>query len=443
MILKYADGVDPFRGEVIGGVYQRYAAGEQMMSTKKNDRYPYALQWQRASTLIGLTRYWRMLSSAEQTAWNDFAATYPQPTQWNPARYLNGYNLFCRWNFFNRLVNGQATAILTTPDMSTVADTNLSFTITNTGSNLVIDFSWSRSGEDIWCAIFMSRVVSSGVNYIASQPRFIGSISNSSGFEYKYGLLYNRYCFTGGNTISRNSVWNVPTAAQWVTLQTFFGGSTVAGGPLKETGLNFWATPNTGATNSSGFNGRGTGRRSGTTGAVFGELNTYCRFWTLDIASSNYQLINSTATFSHATTSGVFKFGYPVRLVKTAAGVPNYTIGSYTGNDGKIYPTCVYNGLEFILHDLCETLDRSLNSIPDVPIAANWLALVTPGLCAYNNDWSNAFVNTPSSYDITQSYFNFFGRLPQAGDKVLINVIKFNKISGQFLPEQKFFQDVL
>jgi hypothetical protein len=36
-----------------------------------------------------------------------------------------------------------------------------------------------------------------------------------------------------------------------------------------------------------------------------------------------------------------------------------------------------------------------------------------------------------------------FGRLPVAGEKVLIKVIKFNKISGQFLPEQNFFIDVL
>jgi uncharacterized protein (TIGR02145 family) len=44
----------------------------------------------------------------------------------------------------------------------------------------------------------------------------------------------------------------MPSDAEWGTLETFLGGSSVAGGALKSTS-GLWKSPNTGATNSSGF----------------------------------------------------------------------------------------------------------------------------------------------------------------------------------------------
>ena len=47
--------------------------------------------------------------------------------------------------------------------------------------------------------------------------------------------------------------WHLPTNAEWDTLITYLGGTGVAGGKMKEAGLSHWSSPNTGATNSSGF----------------------------------------------------------------------------------------------------------------------------------------------------------------------------------------------
>ena len=67
--------------------------------------------------------------------------------------------------------------------------------------------------------------------------------------------------------------WHVPSSNSWGTLANNLGGGSVSGGKLKETGTAHWASPNTGATNSSGFTGLPGGYKSITGGFI--SLNTY------------------------------------------------------------------------------------------------------------------------------------------------------------------------
>ncbi len=79
----------------------------------------------------------------------------------------------------------------------------------------------------------------------------------------KYGYLYNWYAakgiYTTGNIPSTDTLnicpsgWHVPTDAEWTTLTTELGGESVAGGKMKSIGTAYWNSPNTGATNESGF----------------------------------------------------------------------------------------------------------------------------------------------------------------------------------------------
>jgi len=67
-----------------------------------------------------------------------------------------------------------------------------------------------------------------------------------------YGRLYTFYAITDIRGVCPNG-WHVPSDAEWTTLTTFLGGESVAGGKLKETGTDHWRTPNSDATNETGF----------------------------------------------------------------------------------------------------------------------------------------------------------------------------------------------
>jgi uncharacterized protein (TIGR02145 family) len=74
----------------------------------------------------------------------------------------------------------------------------------------------------------------------------------------------------------------VPTDAEWTVLTDFIGGEAVAGGKMKTTGTieaatGLWYSPNTGATNSSGFSGAPGGLRYGDGGYL--NVGSYGLWW--------------------------------------------------------------------------------------------------------------------------------------------------------------------
>ena len=86
------------------------------------------------------------------------------------------------------------------------------------------------------------------------------------------------------------SGWHIPTDAEWCTMENEVDAGAVscsatdfrgldAGGNLKETGTLHWGSPNSGATNSSGFTGLPGGFRSSTNGAFY-NLSDIAYFWT-------------------------------------------------------------------------------------------------------------------------------------------------------------------
>jgi uncharacterized protein (TIGR02145 family) len=78
--------------------------------------------------------------------------------------------------------------------------------------------------------------------------------NNDSQYENPYGKLYNWYTVNDPRNVCPTG-WHVPSDAEWTVLSDYLGGESVAGGKMKSTGTQYWQSPNTDATNESGFSG--------------------------------------------------------------------------------------------------------------------------------------------------------------------------------------------
>ena len=139
--------------------------------------------------------------------------------------------------------------------------------------------------------------------------------NDESTYKDNYGALYNFYVINTGLLCPAG--WHVPSQTEWQTMIDYLGGESLAGGELKETGFTFWANPNTGATNSVGFNARGTGRRNYSNGDYdFDQEEAY--YWTSTNVTGQ---MSRSVKLSYSTTEAnsalsYIKQGSSVRCVK-------------------------------------------------------------------------------------------------------------------------------
>ena len=78
------------------------------------------------------------------------------------------------------------------------------------------------------------------------------TMCNEYGGLYQWNEIMEYSTIPGVQGICPAS-WHIPTNGEWTILFDFLGGSSVAGGEMKEFGTAHWFSPNTGATNESGF----------------------------------------------------------------------------------------------------------------------------------------------------------------------------------------------
>ena len=148
--------------------------------------------------------------------------------------------------------------------------------------------------------------------------------NNDSGTGTTYGKLYNWYAVAGihdndPNTPNKKLAptgYHVPSDAEWSTLTTFLGGENVAGGKMKETGTAHWNSPNTDATNSSGFTGLPGGSRN--FNGTFSIIGNYGNWW----SSSEFNTPNAWSRYLSYVNGTAYrnsfskKFGFSVRCLR-------------------------------------------------------------------------------------------------------------------------------
>jgi uncharacterized protein (TIGR02145 family) len=146
-----------------------------------------------------------------------------------------------------------------------------------------------------------------------------------------FGKLYNHVSVRDSREICPTG-WHVPTDTEWNVLVKFLDSdadtscnncvqSPIAGGALKSTSIfpiqSGWMSPNTGATNSSGFFGTPGGMRDGHTG-TFNDLGNVAFWWTSSTSHAGHPARVVLHNGANVNKGGNFHglYGFSVRCLK-------------------------------------------------------------------------------------------------------------------------------
>ena len=223
-----------------------------------------------------------------------------------------------------------------------------------------------------------------------------------SGSPVEYGALYNWWAATDARKITSSDDWVVSSNAQYNTLITYLGGSTIAGYHVK---INDGSWENSLQDNSSGFNAKVSGYRDGYTG-IFN--NPAWRAWPNDEYSATHgywayledsgdEIYNEFSVL-YAGSGTVKSAGSSLRLLYVGAGTPT----EYIGNNGIKYESIQIGSQFWINCNLNETKYRNGDWIIGydggtyTPISnAAWAALTTEAMCYYSDNEAYGGGETP------------------------------------------------
>jgi uncharacterized protein (TIGR02145 family) len=156
---------------------------------------------------------------------------------------------------------------------------------------------------------------------------------DSASNDSVYGALYNFFAVSNPALICPPD-YHIPTDAEWTAMESFLGGSIVAGGPLKETGFFHWMSPNVGASNSSGFTALPAGGRM--PNHSFGYIHENGIFWTSTASGAN-----AYGRYVWYMFAGVERDPYPKRTGVSIRCIRNFGVGTSSIQEPEniqIYP---------------------------------------------------------------------------------------------------------
>jgi len=217
-------------------------------------------------------------------------------------------------------------------------------TIEETTSGTFIDsrdgneYNWVQIGNQVWMAenlAYLPRVnrVADGSEDAAGSYYYVYGYDGTNVPDAKatdnyatYGVLYNWTAAMEGEASSTTNPsgiqgvcpagWHLPSDAEWTELTDYLGGTSVAGGKLKETGTTHWASPNTGATNETGFTALPGGNRG--SNGTFGDIGGGGSWW----SATEYGATYARRRDMNYGYSGVYRdryskeVGFSVRCVR-------------------------------------------------------------------------------------------------------------------------------
>ncbi len=144
--------------------------------------------------------------------------------------------------------------------------------------------------------------------------------NNNASYACPYGKLYNWYAVNDARNLCPLG-WHVPSDAEWIVLTSYLSGVIDIGGQMKTTGIinsgtGLWISPNTGATNGTGFSGLPGGKR--VSNGVYGDMAEDGYWWSGTQDVSNNAWIRSLR-YNYTDVNRVYystHYGFSVRCLR-------------------------------------------------------------------------------------------------------------------------------
>jgi len=133
-----------------------------------------------------------------------------------------------------------------------------------------------------------------------------------------YGNLYNLAVIEDDRGICPAG-FHVPSDTEYTVLTDYLGGLSVAGGKMKENGNLNWSSPNTEATNESGFTGRLGGSRYSFDGTGnYDDMGNYGYFWSSSKEANNWGVWSRVLYYQSSYVYQLFyneRVGFSIRCL--------------------------------------------------------------------------------------------------------------------------------
>src|SRR5690554_2911560 len=213
-------------------------------------------------------------------------------------------------------------------------------TIEETTSGTFIDsrdgneYNWVQIGDQVWMAENLAylpsvNMVADGSEDAAGSYYYVYGYDGTNVAEAKatanyntYGVLYNWPAAMNGTASSTTNpsgvqgvcptAWHLPSHAEWTELTDSLGGTSDAGGKLKETGTTHWNSPNTSATNETGFTALPGGYRYGY--GTFDRVGYSGDWWSATEGSADHAWVRGMSYGSGAVYRGLNEGGKELGL---------------------------------------------------------------------------------------------------------------------------------
>lgn len=185
--ITYSGLIDQINGSIGGTTFQRNRYGFTIKRKPAGRKSGTQSQLIRRLAMYTVQQSWIGLSSANRANWNTYAATFPTPTRLNPNVFLNGVNLFEKYNLLS-LASGAS--ILLNPSG---AQQTLSFddvTLGLDGADFLLESTVTVDGGSWRMLLFLSRPVRESSSLSRSKNRLVFSFTTTGSVNENIASQY-------------------------------------------------------------------------------------------------------------------------------------------------------------------------------------------------------------------------------------------------------------